>query len=250
MPQVFCNHVQNKQWGNLQDGYAVLKEAHIWPIQISTNLHLLQECKNVLHPEETERAKSYRLERDSSRFILSRGVLRYLLGKYLDQLPKDIRFTVGKNKKPFVQKTAAGEVHYNIAHSGDWILIAVSDKAIGVDIEFVDTHFPFSEVLPVSFSREEIQFIRTAEQPLDNFYLLWTRKEALIKATSKGIDDDMRSIPSLNGSHFIEPLLIDSTTDWVISSFEVAKQYIGSVCCEPGVGKIVFTDIANLMSKM
>jgi 4'-phosphopantetheinyl transferase len=208
---------------------------HVYDITISSSLHLLVLADSLLNEAEHKRAKSYYQQKDRERFIVSRVALRQLLGKYLNQLPQDIVFTIGKNKKPFIQN-ASHPIHYNVTHSGDKILIAISDHEVGIDVEHIQPDFDFEEIIPTCFSTAEAVYIRLSNNPCHTFYLLWTRKEALLKATAKGIDDDLIAIPSLDGKH----QLVFTNDDWDVKGFEVGEGYVGSVGCCLEVATITF----------
>jgi 4'-phosphopantetheinyl transferase len=84
-----------------------------------------------LSEEEQVRAKRYRYPKDYNQFVVARGLLRRLLGKYLGLDPSAVAFTYGSHGKPIVEG-----LEFNLAHSGGWVLFGISgDRAIGVDIE-------------------------------------------------------------------------------------------------------------------
>jgi 4'-phosphopantetheinyl transferase len=92
------------------------------------------------------------------------------------------------------------------------------------------------------FNYEEINFINE-EKSAERFFLLWTRKEAQIKATGKGLDENIKLIPGLTGTHYINNDAITSYKNWVISSFSLSEQYIASVAANPLTDKIRFWDV-------
>lgn len=187
----------------------------------------LSDLYALLQPDEQTRAGRYRRETDQQRFITARAVLRLLLGQTLRQPPASIRFGVGANKKPFVNDAAT--VQYNVSHAGDWVLIALGQTPVGIDIERIDNTFSLGDLLANSFGPAEQAFIRHGVDHARAFYGLWTRKEALVKATAKGIDDDFPRIPSLDGTHRIEHSRIGSAADWYVGSFSPAEEYVAAV---------------------
>jgi 4'-phosphopantetheinyl transferase len=206
-------------------------------------MQYLHRLNSLLDPEERQRAFQYKLEKDKQRFIVSRATLKYLSGRYLDLSPQDIVVGPGRNQKPFIQMTGIPDLHFNIAHSGDCILVAFADTALGVDIEQMDKKFNFQEILERSFNPAETSFIQNSERSYASFFLHWTRKEALLKAIAKGIDDDLVSIPCLDGEHEIDAAIINSSQSWIVRSFEVGEHCVGSIAHAASINTIRFWNL-------
>lgn len=183
----------------------------------------------VLNPEERMTASKFFQEKDRQNFIIRRAALRILLAGYLGTKAREIAFIEGENKKPLVRCDGCSAVNFNLSHSGDCILIGVSDNELGVDIEHVMESFNYQEMLNHVFNNEEKHFITSSDSPAKNFFKLWTRKEALIKATSKGVDDDLNKIPGLDGSHQVNTELLGSEKNWNIKSFSIEKTSLASI---------------------
>jgi 4'-phosphopantetheinyl transferase len=217
-------------------------QTDLWRINISSNLSLLENFLSILHPDEIARANRYYQTKDKNRFIISRGALRIILGKYLNEQPADIEFKTGINKKPYINNTNHTPLCYNISHSGDWILLAVSNSEIGADTEQVNFTFKYQDVLQDNFSPAEIGYINQSSS-VERFFMLWTRKEALTKATGKGLDGDLKLIPCLDGIHVVQGGTILSGEDWQISTFELSENYLASVANNINIVTIRFWDI-------
>jgi 4'-phosphopantetheinyl transferase len=249
MPVVTCNSRGTIHWAHgAVAAFSIGNDVAVWRLQISANLNHIDLLAAVLDAEEQKRGLSYGLGYDRQRFVLSHGLLRLLLGKYLRIEPKDIVFARGENNKPFVNNAGATGIHFNIAHSGDWILIAISGSNVGVDVEYIDEHFNYTEVLPMCFNFDDISFIQNSENAKAAFYLYWTRKEALIKATGRGIDNELSAIPCLNGEYNVAPNILSSTQNWRVSSFEVAGNYIVAIACNPGTEHLLFHEAKDVFS--
>ena len=180
-----------------------------------------------LQPDEVDRAQRYRQPADRNRFMYTRHLLRMLLGQYTRRAPATIGITTGLNQKPELSDSSGW--HMNVSHAGDWILIAISTSSIGVDVEWINPRFAFADLLPTSYCEAERQHIQSEPEPRLAFYQLWTRKEALIKATAKGLDEDFAMIPSLMGTHAIESHLLGADGDWMVQSFPVSDDYVAAV---------------------
>ncbi len=216
-------------------------EVHVWRINISQKLKHLEQFEALLTPEETLRADKYKQQKDTYRFIVSRGAQRIVLGKYLNTPPAQLQFELGDNKKPHLVGMDGNKVHYNLSHSGDWVVLAIAQLPVGADVEFVDPLFPFQDILEDNFSEEEVNYIGTSPE---RFFTLWTRKEAILKATGQGLGDHLKITPALNGEHVLEPSLIGTNKNWLLHSFNIAPGYKGTVVCEDAGQPLKFFDMA------
>jgi len=236
-----CKVIDNVSWINSDDcNFLAYNEVAVWRISITAHLKAIADYLLLLSPDELQRAGRYHHQKDRDRFTVSRGVLRNLLGRYLDMPATQVEFETTANKKPFVKNAGNVQLHYNISHSGDYVLIAIASSALGIDVEQKDMSFPFAEVLVHSFSAGEIDHIQQSPMPVEAFYKLWTRKEALLKATGKGIDDDMKLIPCLDGEHTVEANIIKSAQNWYINTFDVMPNYACSLASDINI--IAFFD--------
>jgi 4'-phosphopantetheinyl transferase len=200
----------------------------VWRINITSNLEFIDNCLNVLSPDEITRANRYVQKKDRQRFIISRGALRFLLNKYAGQSARNIKFKIGANKKPFIDQST---LKYNVSHSDNWVLITISNTEVGADTEIINQLFNYKEVLTDNFSHREINFIEQ-DQSSNNFFLLWTRKEALTKATGQGLDENLKYIPCLNGDHEIDDSMLSSSKNWLVNSFFLDNKNMATVVTE------------------
>jgi 4'-phosphopantetheinyl transferase len=240
---VYNQYLADITWLNAETcSFSISNNLDIWKIGVSSNISLIDDFLIMLTPDEITRANRFYQLKDRNRFIVSRGALRLILGKYLNQSSSNVEFGIGENSKPYIKSGNPLNLQYNLSHSGDGILLAVSNSAIGADIEFINQSFGFNEVLDDNFSIDEINYINE-ENSVDRFFRLWTRKEALTKATAQGLDGDLRLIPGLDGTHVIQPGIIASNANWLIKTFALNNQYIASIASAPFVNKISFWDL-------
>ena len=88
--------------------------------------------------------------------------------------------------KPFYENGP----YFNVSHSGRFIMMAVSNKEIGVDIE-ENTNKDMSALIRI-FNEAEAKMIKEHA----DFYYLWCAKESLIKCIGSSISK-VEEIPSL-----------------------------------------------------
>lgn len=214
-------------------------QVDVWRVKISANLNFIDDFFKVLLPDEIMRANRYVQKKDRLRFVVSRGALRCLLSKYTNQPATTIKFVVSATKKPFIYQH---NFKYNVSHSGDWVLIAISNTEVGVDTEEMDQTFNYKEILADNFSRDEINYI-AHQDSVNSFYLLWTRKEALTKATAQGLDNNLQYIPSLNGDHQIDNRLLSSSKNWLLNSFKTDEENMATLAIETTAGETKYWDV-------
>jgi 4'-phosphopantetheinyl transferase len=248
MSAVTCSWINSVNW---QEGYPedfILSGAvHVWGAQISEQMRNLGYFTELLYQTELERASRYYHQKDKDRFIISRGILRHLLGKYSDRLPANLRFDTGSNKKPFLKNDNDNGLYFNVTHSGNWILIAIADRETGIDMEKINPDFNYEEIVELIFTHPEIQHIRDSAPPPGSFYKLWTRKEALAKALGLGLTDDLKIYPSLDGTHDFELPGSSLNNDWSVISFGLDESYVVSMANDPSIEMLRFTEFLRLL---
>jgi len=247
MAKVNCHDLGSTQWENIQPlDWEIRGLADIWRIPVEEDSKIIEWARPYLNPEENLRARRFVQNQDRVRFLTGRSALRLLISMYTGTRPEDIEYGEQENNKPFIKNLQLAFYH-NLAHSGDWVLIAFADSPLGIDLELISDRFGFEEILPMVFSFHEITSIREANVPRSRFYQLWTRKEALAKATGKGLDNEIASIPSLEGTHDVNSDLTGSGLSWNIFSFALTDSYYGSVACSPHISRIRFFDLHDLL---
>lgn len=91
------------------------------------------------------------------------------------------------------------EVRFNISHSGDLVICAVSDFEIGIDIQEKSRMNTDRIAKKVMSSAEHKKYLESSERQ-DFFYRVWVMKESYVKWTGDGITRELHSLP-MNGWH-------------------------------------------------
>ncbi len=229
-----CASLGEIEWKAFQWNGMAEKGINIWRASIRYHHSSIDYFTSLLHPGESIKSSRFLQEEDRQRFIISRGMLRLLLSRYLSVSAEEVMFSSGRNGKLSIGNANKKNICFNVSHSGDWVLIAIGCSETGVDVEKVEPSFSYEDIVARCFSAPEKRFIQEAEKPLIRFYQLWTQKEALLKATSIGLIDDLSEVSLLPGVNLIDSNLIASFADWHISSFQMDENHIGSVAAHPG----------------
>jgi len=163
----------------------------IWRVCLESSNLSESDLAGILSPDEDDRASRFHFDEDRKRFARCRVALRIILGHYLDMHPAEIRFRYEKDGKPEIANAQDSRgLRFNIANSCGLALIAVSSgRALGVDVEKVRPKLDCVEIALRVFSDREVRaFLSLPENKRQRaFFACWTRKEALLKATGKGL---------------------------------------------------------------
>lgn len=150
----------------------------------------------MLNEFEKQRAAAYVSEKLSTRFIVTQGSLRTILGAYLDIDPRNVAFSFGPYRKPSLAENPHN-LQFNLSHSGDFALVAISmGDHVGVDVEKVDPRV-LEERLErsvLSLNELKIFYEKPCQERIEAFFCAWTHKEALLKLSGTGLFKDIKEV--------------------------------------------------------
>ncbi len=165
------------------------RDVHVWRAPLSASETRLADFHAILAADELARAARFRNPLHGDQYTVGRGILRILLGRYLNRQPQDIRFSYTHYGKPFIED-ASETLRFNLSHSQDLALYAFThQREIGIDIEYLRPVSSRDQIAEQFFSPNEIKALRNlpANQQDIGFFNCWTRKEAYIKAHGEGL---------------------------------------------------------------
>ncbi|MBQ6905964.1 MAG: 4'-phosphopantetheinyl transferase superfamily protein [Clostridia bacterium] len=112
-------------------------------------------------------------------------------------LGNDVSVTIKRQPKGKPYVSAPIGVYVSVTHSGDYCLIALSDREIGVDLQIherlrgetdVDSAERYLKLSKRFFHPKEHSYVEKNVKP--NFFEVWCAKESYVKFTGEGIDDN------------------------------------------------------------
>jgi 4'-phosphopantetheinyl transferase len=174
---------------------------HVWRGGKGMLPQQLKNLEETLSCDELNRAASFRFDRDRRRFILCRGILRNLLGQYLDEKPGDIRFRYGPCGKPMLE---GNPIHFNLSHTpGMWLIALSVCQPLGIDVEEIRPQSNLLEIARRFLGLQESNAIAcaAAADRAKMFFTCWVCKEACLKVQGLGIDETNAPAPMVTQPH-------------------------------------------------
>jgi 4'-phosphopantetheinyl transferase len=165
---------------------------HVWRADLTAEAG---ELDDPLCDEERERAARIVNERDGELWSRSRGLLRALLGRYLQRDPRSLRFATGEHGKPALARDAdepsrSAAPSFNLSHSGQLALYAFSAAgAVGVDVELARRPIDEVAIAARALGAAEARRLQALapDERRREFMRAWTRHEATLKCLGVGI---------------------------------------------------------------
>jgi 4'-phosphopantetheinyl transferase len=201
-------------------------ELHLWLLPLDQPRSVIEGLAATLDLDERARASRFQGARNQLRFVARRGLLRGLLGSYLETASSLVRFGYRSAGKPFLRH-AHGQprLEFNLSHSGAWALLGVTREVpIGVDIQVVEQIRDYMDIARQYFAPGEIRALNrlSPAESIEGFYACWTRKEAYVKALGRGLSlalqrfDVSAELSAPNTTLSVDPSagVADSYTVW------------------------------------
>jgi len=201
------------------------EQLSLWRFRLNLALNEVNSLVCYLSADEKQRAERLLLPEKRKQFIVARARLRIILGRHSDADPAALIFGYGKQGKPLLPDNAG--LDFNLAHSGDWGLVAISGAAeVGVDIERIDPQIDYPSLAKRYFTTRELKRLHSMPhwRQRRGFYRIWTEKEALLKMTGVG---------------FSAGAAEQSTTHGWVRPVPVAKGYLAALSCSKSVNHIL-----------
>ncbi|MFF4870424.1 4'-phosphopantetheinyl transferase family protein [Streptomyces sp. NPDC090109] len=161
-------------------------DCHVWWADPAT---VTDDCLALLDEAERERIPLLRRTEDRDRFVAGRALLRTAAAGYLGLPPGRVEVVARcpdcsrNHGKPELPGTG---LQVSVSHSGARVAVAVTRAGpVGIDVEEISASVTPSELLPHVVGPAEPR--TPAHATVSGFHRMWTRKEAVLKATGQGL---------------------------------------------------------------
>lgn len=217
-------------------------EVHVWRANLDRPDDLVEKFRRTLASDEIDRANRFHFERHRRDFVVGRGLLRELIGRYVGAKPESLEFSYGAYGKPALN--SPGQLRFNMSHSGGVALFAFTEKRdVGIDVEQIRADFASEDIARRFFSAVEVECLSGLpdEEKVAAFFRCWTRKEAYIKAIGKGLSQSLDGFDVTLAPRVPAELLRSTDDDagrWKLFDVEVGEGYAGALAVEGDVSTI------------
>ena len=219
---------------------------HVWYAGLDVGPARLRQLASPLTAEERQRAERLRSEPHRKQFVAARGLLRLMLGRYLQTSPADVGLAYGPRGKPQLAEPPF-PLRFNLSHSGELVVMVFAcDLEVGVDMERA---CPARDVMGIAesfFSASERVRLRQLQGDVRQsaFYQAWTRKEAWLKATGDGLTRPLSDVEVAFGPGAPARLIrtgggVEEVRGWSLYDLPLPPGYVAAVAAAGSAHEIL-----------
>jgi 4'-phosphopantetheinyl transferase len=252
-----CNVCEAVEWSAVPSVPALGRDdIHLWRGRLAVDESVRVGLAAALSDDERERAGRFRFDPDRNRYVVARGMLRHVLGRYLDDRPERLRFHYGPQGKPVLQREhslvrepslvpeqSGPALDFNVSHSGELAVLAVGrGRRVGVDVEKVRVNIAAEKIAERFFSHNEVRSLRSlrSDERDRGFFRCWTRKEAYVKACGEGLQIALDSFDVTLAPGLPARFIRGVDPSWQLVSFTAAPGYPGALAYDGAPAQVSF----------
>lgn len=140
--------------------------------------------------EGREAVLRHKTVKGAQRTLLGELLSRKIISQQISKHTREINFKKTLKGKPYLENCP---IRFNISHSGDWVVLAVADVDVGIDVEKIrQINYRIAERF---FSAHENSLLEKKEgtAKLNLFFDFWTLKESYLKLLGTGLTKSLNS---------------------------------------------------------
>ena len=188
----YDSRMQRPPWISQGQMITQLPDVQLFWLDLAQTEQSVKAALDQLPPMEVSQINQLLRPISRRNRALCQSTLRWLLAQRLDVQPQSLQFQKTPQGKP--QLMPATKLRFSLSHSRDFAVIAIAENAeIGVDLEFVNLARNIDGLAKYALTemeQKQLQAIHPSDRS-EQFYRLWTCKEAAIKAQSGDISSGL-----------------------------------------------------------
>lgn len=169
-------------------------------------------------------------KKDKVRALIGEILIRTIIAEEFGIGNKYIKFEKNQYGKPYLKEYP--KFNFNISHSGDFVLCAIDDKPIGIDIEEVKC-IEYEEIAKSFFTISEFNYIikNDSDICLSKFYEIWTLKESYIKCCGQGLSIPLKAFSiDIDEYENIKVIIDNEHNEYTFKRFSMGLDYKIAIC--------------------
>ena len=150
----------------------------------------------VASPERKARADNCRKAENTRCTIVAEALLRYCVKQHLGMT--ECQLEKNEQGKPKIRN--CNDFHFNISHSGHWVVLACGKTEVGIDVECIAKNGKEEKLARRFFTLEEQDFV-FGQDGEERFFQIWTAKESYLKYLGTGLQKSLNSFCTRSMTH-------------------------------------------------
>lgn len=222
---------------------------NLWQGEITATEANYQRYWCILNQTEQQHACTIKNRQLHSRYVEIHARLRILLGNAVNAGPEQLSIHKAEYGKPYLADYP--ELAFNLSHTANKMVVAIAYNCeLGVDIELCKTRTNLPALVDKCFAEEEKNHWQQLPEPQKTlaFYRFWTRKEAFVKATGRGIALGLKQC-AINPENPKELLRIPKdygqASEWLMQDIDLGGSICGALAAKnKGANRIAGMDVS------
>lgn len=166
--------------------------------------------------------------------------VRHVLSRHVPAVrPSGWQFISNSYGKPQVANELPEPIYFNLSHSGDYLIVAIShDAPLGVDIEGIDPEFSIEDIIECCFAPTEQADLasKSACERHRYFAGLWSLKEAYGKALGIGLGVGLDAVAfHIDKMGLVTSSLDNGDENWTFHLYELKERYQVALAIQSGM---------------
>ena len=213
------------------------------------NEYCYQYLINKTSEDKKRKVIAFYQKDDAYRSLFADFLARYVIIEFSDLKNEQISFLHTTYGKPLLE--TQHNFYFNISHSGDWIVCAVDNAPVGIDVEYIaPIELDISQYFSIH-EREDLLSQKKEMQPF-YFYELWTLKESYIKQVGMGLSIPLTSfsISILEKDNITLRIGLQTVKTVFFKQYDIDTHYKMAVCAQANsfddIKQVLLQEIINI----
>ena len=205
----------------------------LWQIDIADSAADYVQNWSILSRHEQIQAQAFSHSERQQHYVATHARLRIILAEALNENLQQLEIRRTEYGKPYLVDFP--DMAFNLSHSGNKLVIAIAkNHELGIDIETCKPRKNLSALVEKCFAETEQHYWQQLPDALkvSSFYQFWTRKEAFVKATGRGIALGLNQCvlnPENHNEFLAVPTAYGAASAWRIHDIAVGDTMCGAV---------------------